>query len=86
MRVAGQVDHARDLPASAELAGSPDVLVDAKRLDAAQPLGIVGAPVGFGHERVPQRVCQSTPRRRASALTVVSSSDRGVRGLAPLLQ
>ncbi len=36
--------------------GPPDVLVDAERLDALEPVGAIGSAAGFDLERVPQRV------------------------------
>jgi hypothetical protein len=42
-RVAGQVDHARHLPALSELARPPDVLVDAERVHARQTGRVGGA-------------------------------------------
>ena len=74
LRVAGQVDHAGHGPvAGADPAGPPDVLVDAEGVDPDQP--VPGRrPAGSPRPRSrPSSVCQSTPRCRASAETVVSS-------------
>jgi len=63
------------LASGAEPAGPPHVLVDAERADSAEPGRVIGTPLGLDLQGVPQ-LCQSTPSRRASALTVVSSSAR----------
>ena len=72
--VAGQVDHpGHRLVGAGDLEWPPDVLVDAEGRDAVEPVGLGQPPVCASASIASQQVCQSTPRCRASADTVVSS-------------